>query len=28
LQPHRFRYWLTHVADLQREQKIKEGCVL
>src|SRR5215831_5440886 len=26
LQPHRFRYWLTAVADEQREEKIVEGC--
>jgi len=27
-QPHRFRYWLTEVADPQREGKIHEGCTL
>jgi hypothetical protein len=26
LHPHRFRYWLTAVADEQREEKIVEGC--
>lgn len=26
LQPHRFRYWLTAVADSQREEKIVAGC--
>lgn len=26
LQPHRFRYWLTEVADEQREEKIVDGC--
>src|SRR5258708_26201414 len=26
LQPHRFRYWLTEVPDVQREEKIVEGC--
>jgi hypothetical protein len=26
LQPHRFRYWLTEVADKRREEKIVEGC--
>lgn len=28
LQPHRFRYWLTEVADPRREEKIVEGCQL
>jgi transposase len=28
LQPHRFRYWLTEVADSQREEKIIGGCQL
>src|SRR5258708_20892704 len=27
-QPHRFRYWLTEVADPQREEKIHEDCTL
>src|SRR6266567_658051 len=26
LQPHRFRYWLTEVADSRRDEKIVEGC--
>jgi hypothetical protein len=26
LQPHRFRYWLTEVADERREEKLVEGC--
>jgi hypothetical protein len=26
LQPHRFRYWLTEVPDVQRDEKIREGC--
>src|SRR6266446_8216839 len=26
LQPHRFRYWLTEVADARRDEKIVEGC--
>ncbi len=26
LQPHRFRYWLTETPDVQREEKIIEGC--
>ena len=26
MQPHRFRYWLTEVADERREEKIVEGC--
>jgi transposase len=26
LQPHRFRYWLTEVADAHRGEKIVEGC--
>lgn len=26
MQPHRFRYWLTEVADERREAKIVEGC--
>src|SRR6184192_949079 len=26
LQPHRFRYWLTEVADSRRDEKIVQGC--
>src|SRR5690348_11207889 len=26
LQPHRFRYWLTAVADEHRDEKIVQGC--
>src|SRR6266516_5278696 len=26
LQPHRFRYWLTEVADSHRDEKIVQGC--
>jgi len=28
LQPHRFRYWLTEVPDMRRNEKIVEGCEL
>jgi transposase len=28
LQPHRFRYWLSEVPDVRRDEKIVEGCEL
>jgi transposase len=28
LHPHRFRYWLTEVPDVRRDEKIVEGCEL